>query len=183
MTARARPVSRRWFIGAGAVIACSGLPPCAQAQTAPDGFRVLRAVRRCSRQASGYDGTVPGPTLRVGRGEELRVRLVNDLATPTSVHWHGIRLPNAMDGVPALTQPPWHPAQASITAFGRPTPARSGTTPMLPARPIGVSPAHSSSRTRSRSTSIATLRSFSRPRRRPTALQFSSTDRGVRTSP
>ena len=104
MTARARPVSRRWFIGAGAVIACSGLPPCAQAQTATDGFRVLRASGLQSA-GFGYDGTVPGPALRVGRGEELRVRLVNDLATPTSVHWHGIRLPNAMDGVPAQTQP------------------------------------------------------------------------------
>ena len=104
MTARARPVSRRWFIGAGAVIACSGLPPCAQAQTATDGFRVLRAGGLQSA-GFGYDGMVPGPALRVGRGEELRVRLVNDLATPTTVHWHGIRLPNAMDGVPALTQP------------------------------------------------------------------------------
>jgi len=53
----------------------------------------------------GYDGIAPGPTLRVRRGDELRVRLVNDLAAPTSVHWHGIRLPNAMDGVPQLTQP------------------------------------------------------------------------------
>ena len=61
-----------------------------------------------------------------------------------------------MDGVPQLTQPPSHPARASITAFGRPTPARSGTTHTLPARPIGGSPAHSSSRRRSRSTSIAT---------------------------
>jgi FtsP/CotA-like multicopper oxidase with cupredoxin domain len=104
MTARARPVSRRWFIGAGAVIACSGLPPCAQAQTATDGFRVLRAGGLQSA-GFGYDGMVPGPALRVARGEELRVRLVNDLATPTTVHWHGIRLPNAMDGVPALTQP------------------------------------------------------------------------------
>ena len=104
MTTRARPVSRRWFIGAGTAIVCSGLPPCAQAQTATDGFRVLRAGALQSA-GFGYDGIVPGPTLRVGRGEELRVRLVNDLATPTSVHWHGIRLPNAMDGVPALTQP------------------------------------------------------------------------------
>jgi FtsP/CotA-like multicopper oxidase with cupredoxin domain len=104
MTARARPVSRRWFIGAGAVIAYSGLPPRAQAQTATDGFRVLRAGGLQSA-GFGYDGMVPGPALRVERGEELRVRLVNDLATPTTVHWHGIRLPNAMDGVPALTQP------------------------------------------------------------------------------
>ena len=34
---------------------------------------------------------MPGPTLRIGRGEELRVRVVNDLAEPTSVHWHGVR--------------------------------------------------------------------------------------------
>src|SRR4029077_3398845 len=66
--------------------------------------RVLRAGGLQSA-GFGYDGMVPGPVLRVERGEELRVRLVNDLATPTSVHWHGIRLPNAMDGVPALTQP------------------------------------------------------------------------------
>jgi FtsP/CotA-like multicopper oxidase with cupredoxin domain len=103
MTSRAQPVSRRWFIGAGAAIACSGLPPCARAQTASDGFRQLHA-RTLQAAGLGYDGMVPGPTLRVRRGEELRVRLVNDLAAPTSVHWHGIRLPNAMDGVPQLTQ-------------------------------------------------------------------------------
>jgi len=112
MTARAQPVSRRWFIGAGAAIACSGLPPRAQAQTAPEGLRRLHAravgpghAVQSASSGLGYDGIVPGPTLRARRGEELRVRLVNDLATPTSVHWHGIRLPNAMDGVPALTQP------------------------------------------------------------------------------
>ena len=111
------------------------------AQPAADGFRLLRAGALPSTasviQASGYDGIGAGADLRVRRGEELRVRLVNDLAAPTSVHWHGIRLPNAMDGVPAADPASrWHPARASITAFGRPTPARSGTTPMLPARPI-----------------------------------------------
>jgi len=109
MTARAQPVSRRWFIGAGAAIACSGLPPGATAQPAADGFRLLRARALPStglgNTGLGYDGIAPGPTLRVRRGDELRVRLVNELAAPTSVHWHGIRLPNAMDGVPQLTQP------------------------------------------------------------------------------
>ena len=109
MTARAQPVSRRWFIGAGAAIACSGLPPGATAQPAADGFRLLRARALPStglgNPGLGYDGIAPGPTLRVRRGDELRVRLVNELAAPTSVHWHGIRLPNAMDGVPQLTQP------------------------------------------------------------------------------
>lgn len=97
-------MSRRWFIGAGAATACSGVVPCAQAQTASDGWRLLRASALPSA-ALGYDGVVPGPPLRFRRGEELRVRLVNDLDAPTSVHWHGIRLPNAMDGVPQLTQP------------------------------------------------------------------------------
>ena len=54
----------------------------------------------------GYEGTVPGPTMRIKRGADLRVRLFNDLAEPTSVHWHGVRVPNPMDGVPPLTQPP-----------------------------------------------------------------------------
>jgi FtsP/CotA-like multicopper oxidase with cupredoxin domain len=44
--------------------------------------------------------------LRVRQREELRVRLVNELAEATTVHWHGLRLPNAMDGVAHLTQPP-----------------------------------------------------------------------------
>lgn len=53
-----------------------------------------------------YNGTVPGPLLRVRQGQRLAVRVVNELAEDTSVHWHGLRIPNAMDGVPHLTQPP-----------------------------------------------------------------------------
>jgi FtsP/CotA-like multicopper oxidase with cupredoxin domain len=53
---------------------------------------------------SGYDGKVPGPELRVRRGEEFSVRVVSALAEPTAVHWHGVRLANAMDGAPPLTQ-------------------------------------------------------------------------------
>jgi len=51
-----------------------------------------------------YNDQIPGPTLRIKLGETLQVRLINKLAEPTSIHWHGIRVPNAMDGVPSLTQ-------------------------------------------------------------------------------
>lgn len=59
----------------------------------------------------GYQGRVPGPVIRVRRGERVRVRLRNGLVQPTTVHWHGIRLDNAMDGVPGLTQAPVPPGR------------------------------------------------------------------------
>lgn len=57
-----------------------------------------------------YNGQVPGPVLRVAQGDVLRVQAINDLAEPTTIHWHGLRIPNAMDGVPGVTQAPIAPA-------------------------------------------------------------------------
>lgn len=51
-----------------------------------------------------YNGSIPGPELRLPQGARLLRRLVNDLPEPTAIHWHGIRIDNAMDGVPGLTQ-------------------------------------------------------------------------------
>ena len=69
----------------------------------------LRLVPEVETAIWGYDGQVPGPLLRMRKGEELRVRLVNKLAQPTSLTWHGVRAPNAMDGVAGLTQAPVPP--------------------------------------------------------------------------
>ncbi len=118
-------ISRRhWLAGAGASVAMLSLPLPARAQNKAgpgpdtDGLRVLHArpgearLRGDDAAATpiwGYDGQSPGPTLRVKQGDELKVRVVNDLAQDTVVHWHGLRLPNAMDGVPYLTQPPIQP--------------------------------------------------------------------------
>jgi len=63
-------------------------------------------------KTSGYDGIVPGPPLQARRGEEVRVRLINDLPEPTALHWHGVRLANAMDGAPPLTQSPIAPGES-----------------------------------------------------------------------
>lgn len=52
----------------------------------------------------GYDGRVPGTEIRIGQGQRLERRFINNLPQPSTVHWHGIRLDNAMDGVPGLTQ-------------------------------------------------------------------------------
>lgn len=52
----------------------------------------------------GYNGTTPGPTLEAVEGDRVRVLVTNELPEPTSVHWHGILLPNGMDGVSGLNQ-------------------------------------------------------------------------------
>ena len=58
-----------------------------------------------------FNGTTPGPEIRVRRGDRVRVRLINELPQPTSIHWHGIRIANAMDGVAGLTQDPVPPGE------------------------------------------------------------------------
>jgi manganese oxidase len=53
-----------------------------------------------------YNGTVPGPMIRVTEGESVRIVIRNELPDPTTIHWHGVEVPNAMDGVPGVTQDP-----------------------------------------------------------------------------
>ena len=69
------------------------------------------------------------------------MRLVNELPEPTSIHWHGVRLPNAMDGVPHLTQPPVAPGASFDYVFRPPDAGTSGTTPTPPAKSIAGSTA------------------------------------------
>ncbi|RKU13410.1 copper oxidase [Candidatus Poribacteria bacterium] len=52
----------------------------------------------------GYNGKVHGPTIEAVEGERIRIYVTNKLQAPTSVHWHGVFLPNGMDGVGGLTQ-------------------------------------------------------------------------------
>jgi FtsP/CotA-like multicopper oxidase with cupredoxin domain len=64
-----------------------------------------------------YNGQVPGPTLRIKLGDTLRVRFRNDLPQPSTIHWHGVRVPNAMDGVPGVTQAPVPPGGEFVYEF------------------------------------------------------------------
>lgn len=53
----------------------------------------------------GYNGQTPGPTIEAVEGDRIRILVTNKLPEHTSIHWHGIFLPNGMDGVGGLTQP------------------------------------------------------------------------------
>src|SRR5205823_2496473 len=59
----------------------------------------------------GYNGSTPGPTIEVVEGDRVRIYVTNRLPEPTSVHWHGILLPNGMDGVSGLNQRPIEPGE------------------------------------------------------------------------
>ena len=90
---------------------------------APDGAKVFELTAKVvdwevepgkKVKAWTYNGTVPGPTIKVAHGDRLRVVLKNELPQSTAIHFHGLRTPNSMDGVPDITQPPIKPG-ASFT--------------------------------------------------------------------
>ena len=88
------------------------------------------ARRRPRPHARPTTARSPGPTLRVRQGSEITVHVRNDGDIEATVHWHGLRLDNAYDGVPFETQATdRRSAASSPTGCGSPTPACTGTTP------------------------------------------------------
>jgi manganese oxidase len=65
----------------------------------------------------GYNGQSPGPTIEVVEGDRVRVFVTNKLPEHTSIHWHGQRLPNGMDGVSGLTQKSIQPGKTFVYEF------------------------------------------------------------------
>jgi FtsP/CotA-like multicopper oxidase with cupredoxin domain len=69
----------------------------------------LEIVPGVRTNAWTYNGGLPGPLIRVRRGDRLIVHFSNRLPQPTTVHWHGVQVPIEMDGVPGVSQPPVQP--------------------------------------------------------------------------
>ena len=72
----------------------------------------------------GYNGQSPGPTIEAVEGDKVRIFVTNKLPEHTTIHWHGQRLPNGMDGVGGLVQPQIKPGQTFVYEFQL---RRSGT--------------------------------------------------------
>ncbi len=72
----------------------------------------------------GYNGQSPGPTIECVEGDKVRIFVTNRLPEPTTIHWHGVLLPNGMDGVGGLTQPHIPPGKTFVYEFQMP---KSGT--------------------------------------------------------
>ena len=101
-------LSRRTFM-VGTSAACT-LPAFPSAAPAPSSLRAEPGTVQLAPKEYGktpiwgYDGQVPGPELRVAQGSRLQIDFENRLDQASTIHWHGIRIANAMDGVPGLTQ-------------------------------------------------------------------------------
>ncbi|MDX3927219.1 MAG: multicopper oxidase family protein [Shinella sp.] len=87
--------------------------------------RTTRGAMSYRLGGSGDEGpALAPPVIRMRKGEPFAARLLNRLDEPTTVHWHGLRVPNAMDGVPEMTQPYVYPGESFDYAF---TPPDAGT--------------------------------------------------------
>lgn len=130
-------MSRRLFLdqsvriaaGTAATPALAFVGGCGQQKQTPSVSRsgeiVLRAGRFSgtpdgqSREIWGYNGQLPGPVVRAKEGERLRIRVINDLAEPTTVHWHGMHQIGTwqMDGVDGVSRPPIAPGSEFVYEF------------------------------------------------------------------
>ncbi|MEQ9519589.1 MAG: multicopper oxidase family protein [Parvibaculum sp.] len=127
-------LSRRHFLQSSTALACaSGLNACAPEPEATTSQEVNLDIQSATFNLTGEGATqnmvslsadAPPPVLRIGQGQEFTARITNRLSAYTSMHWHGLRLPNEMDGVPYLTQIPMGKDDAYTYRF---TPPDAGT--------------------------------------------------------
>jgi multicopper oxidase len=106
------PLDRRTFLRAGTIGALAGgavLGACSRPNTA--GVDTTMTAAETEIDLGGvvvptwaWNGRVPAEEIRLQRGQTLQITLANDLPEPSTIHWHGLAIPNDMDGVPVLTQ-------------------------------------------------------------------------------
>lgn len=120
---RIEDLTRRSLLSGVAGVTCAALLP-RQAIANPD-FKLIPKQAKLKLVGKSHPATAvwaynelsPGPPIRVRQGDRLKIPVENLLAEETTVHFHGIRLPNAMDGVPHLTQTPIAPGSEFVYEF------------------------------------------------------------------
>jgi CopA family copper-resistance protein len=129
-TMRIDPLRRRLVGGLGAVVGLGGLGPRAWAAIPDGASQELRGtefnleiantpvnITGVASVATTVNGRVPGPVLHWREGDTVTIRVTNRLPVTTSIHWHGILLPAAMDGVPGLSFPGIAPGETFVYSF------------------------------------------------------------------
>ncbi len=128
-------INRRKFLQGGALLGAglslSGCTPMMKLSQSADYEYTLtleaapfELIPNTQTPGLGFDGQYPSPVLRAKQGRPITITVVNKLDQPTTIHWHGIRIDIAMDGVPFLSQMPIKPGESFVYRF---TPPDAGT--------------------------------------------------------
>ena len=111
-----------------------GGQPLQPTKILPDGTKVFHLTTKVVKwetsvghfvQAWTYNGMVPGPTISLNVGDKVQIIVKNELPEPTTIHWHGLPVPNDMDGVPFMNQKPIIPGATFTYAWTAKAPAVS----------------------------------------------------------
>lgn len=112
------------LVGAAATLAAPAIASSARVMpmvlTAAPATASLFEDLAIKTEVWAYNDQICGPVIRARKGEDVAVRFKNRLEQPTTVHWHGIRIDNRMDGVANLTQPPVEPGESYDYRFVAP---------------------------------------------------------------
>ncbi|MCC4273657.1 multicopper oxidase family protein [Marinomonas communis] len=125
-------MDRRQFLKSSSALLTLGAMPNILLATPSEGFDYelivapadVRIAPDGNTPAWCFNGHFPAPVIRAKQHQPVRIRVVNKLAEPTTIHWHGLRIPIAMDGVPFLSQAPIMPGESFDYEF---TPPDAGT--------------------------------------------------------
>ncbi|ELC9522869.1 multicopper oxidase family protein [Vibrio alginolyticus] len=127
-------ISRRRFLQSSlAISALTVLPACSLSRSTNKGQNIYditaepstaELVPGFNTDVLAFNGSIPAPTIRCRQGEKVIIRFTNKLSEPTTIHWHGLRIPIEMDGVPFLSHPPIMPGETFVYEF---TPPDAGT--------------------------------------------------------
>lgn len=127
-------ISRRNFLQLGAIGLAASLAPRWSLAQVDSGLAYHYRLTAEAAQAElvpgfktdvlAFNGDIPAPVIRAKQGQPVRIEFTNRLSEPTTIHWHGLRIPIEMDGVPFLSQKPIMPGETFVYEF---TPPDAGT--------------------------------------------------------
>lgn len=126
------PISRRQFISSALLLPFSTMLPRITLANNEEGFDYVLSAQQATLDITpggltdgfAFDGKFPAPVIRAKQNKKIRIKFINRLTEPTTIHWHGLRIPIDMDGVPFLSQAPIQPGDFYIYEF---TPPDAGT--------------------------------------------------------
>ncbi|MEW4344288.1 multicopper oxidase family protein [Vibrio diabolicus] len=128
-------ISRRRFLQSSlAISALTVLPACSLSRSTNKQGQYIyditaepstaELVPGFNTEVLAFNGRIPAPIIRCRQGEKVTINFINKLSEPTTIHWHGLRIPIEMDGVPFLSQAPIMPGETFTYEF---TPPDAGT--------------------------------------------------------